>query len=154
MSSLKINLTGWTQTCLSNFKYFSGYFEEEFHNSGHYQSVVPIQDSEILRVFREGGGVDVAEMLDLSRDKNFLTKKGPHFGKEDVFKCKDCVKTFGQKKMLNNHKKEHKLYQLYHPKVGSFKPFRCKYCLKAFWKKENLKNHKLNYCMSTRPCIW
>ena len=47
---------------------FAGYFEDELHGAGHYQSVVPTRDSEILQVFKEGGGVDVADMLHLPRD--------------------------------------------------------------------------------------
>ena len=43
----------------------AGYFEEHHHAAGHFQSVTPVRDSDILRDFKMHGGVDVAEMLRL-----------------------------------------------------------------------------------------
>ena len=43
----------------------SGYFEDDKHSDGHFQSVVPFQDSAILQQLRDQGGPDVAAILDL-----------------------------------------------------------------------------------------
>ena len=43
----------------------SGYFEEEKHSDGHFQSIVPYRDSVILQLLRDQGGPDVAEILEL-----------------------------------------------------------------------------------------
>ena len=42
---------------------FSAYFEDDLHSGGHYQSVVPVQNNQILRDFTETGGVDIAAMM-------------------------------------------------------------------------------------------
>ena len=46
----------------------AGYFEDNLHTAGHFQSVTPVRDSDILRDFKMHGGVDVAEMLRLPRE--------------------------------------------------------------------------------------
>ena len=43
----------------------SGYFEEEKHSDGHFQSIIPYRDSVILQLLRDQGGPDVAEILEL-----------------------------------------------------------------------------------------
>ena len=45
-----------------NFSYL-GYFEDEKHSAGHFQSIVPFRDSVILQLLRDQGGPDVAEIL-------------------------------------------------------------------------------------------
>ena len=48
-----------------NLPIFIGYFEDERHTDGHFQSLMPFRDSDILDMVKADGGVDAAEILDL-----------------------------------------------------------------------------------------
>ena len=48
-----------------NLPIFIGYFEDDKHSAGHFQSIVPYRHSEILQLIRDQGGPDVAQILDL-----------------------------------------------------------------------------------------
>ena len=48
-----------------NLPIFIGYFEDEKHTAGHFQSLMPFRDSDILDMVKADGGVDSAEILDL-----------------------------------------------------------------------------------------
>ena len=50
-----------------NFPIFVGYFKDEKHKSGHFQSITPYRDSEILDMVKNDGGFDVAEQLNHRR---------------------------------------------------------------------------------------
>ena len=51
-----------------NVPIFVGYFEDEKkHKDGHFQSIMPFRDSEILDMVKSDGGVDVAQRLNLQR---------------------------------------------------------------------------------------
>ena len=44
---------------------FIGYFEEDQHSAGHFQSLMPYRDGPILDIVKNDGGVDVVELLNL-----------------------------------------------------------------------------------------
>ena len=48
-----------------NLPIFIGYFEDEKHTAGHFQSLMPFRDSDILDMVKADGGIDAAEVLDL-----------------------------------------------------------------------------------------
>ena len=48
-----------------NVPIFIGYFEDELHTAGHFQSLMPFRDSEILDMVKSDGGVNTAEILHL-----------------------------------------------------------------------------------------
>ena len=50
-----------------NVPIFVGYFDDDKHTAGHFQSIMPFRDSEILNMVNSEGGVDVAERLNLHR---------------------------------------------------------------------------------------
>ena len=44
--------------------FISVYFEEGYYRAGHFQSIIPFRNSEILESIKQEGGFDVAEFLD------------------------------------------------------------------------------------------
>ena len=39
------------------------YFEEDYYQAGHFQSIVPTRENEILRSIKQRGGFDVCDFL-------------------------------------------------------------------------------------------
>ena len=48
-----------------NCPIFLGYFEDDRHTAGHFQSLMPFEDSAILDMVKNDDGVDVAQLLQL-----------------------------------------------------------------------------------------
>ena len=57
---------------------FVGYFEDEKHKDGNFQSIMPFRDSEILDMVKSEGGVDVAQRLNLHRPP-VMDRLWPHY---------------------------------------------------------------------------
>ena len=61
----------------------------------------------------------------------FLSRNGNSNGREKVFTCNVCNRSFGYKHVLQNHERTH---------TGE-KPFECKECHKRFTRDHHLKTH-------------
>ena len=59
-----------------NFPIFLGYFEDERHTAGHFQSLTPFRRSDILDMVKADGGFDVAEHLHLPSPPHVCEDEG------------------------------------------------------------------------------